>query len=348
MAVRVLICGAALPLIGASAYAQDGLVLEEIVVTAQKRTESLIEVPVAVSVFSGAVIEQAQIRDAIDLQQLVPSLVVNSSTGSTQSIFSIRGIGTAGNNTGLEQSVGVFIDGVYRGRVGAAMSDYVDIEQIEVLRGPQSTLFGKNTSAGIISITTRKPDQEFGGIIEAAAGDFGMTQLRGSVTGPMSDSLSFRLSGAYFARDGVIKDVVDNRDYNNRERASVRLQLLWDLADTTTLRFIGDYADIKDECCAATPLFAGPTAAIAGALGGAGSLAGGLGEVDPFARVAAHSPAAPFDNAFEDGGVSVELNHEFAETELTIIAASRFFDTITGIDADFQRMDLLGVRAQAQ
>lgn len=341
-------CVVTLPLFGSIASAQDSFELEEIVVTAQKRTQSLIEVPVAITVVSGKALERGQIRDVIDLQQLAPSLVVNASTGSTQSIFTIRGIGTAGNNTGLEQSVGVFIDGVYRGRVGAAMSDYIDVEQIEILRGPQSTLFGKNTSAGIISVTTRKPEQEFGGIIEAAAGDFGMTQLRGSITGPLSDSLSFRLSGAYYERDGVIDDVLDSRDYNNRDRVSARLQLLWDITDNTSLRFIADYSDVKDECCAATPVFTGPTAAIAGALGGPGSLPGAFGENDPFERVGAATEAAPFDNGFEDGGFSAELNHEFESTTLTIIGASRFFETVTNIDADFQRMDLLNFRSQAQ
>ena len=195
----VVTCATALLLMTGSAIAQDErtLVLEEIVVTAQKRAETLIEVPVAVSVVTGADLERAQIRDVMDLQQLAPSLVVNQSSGSTNTIFSIRGIGTAGQNTGLEQSVGVFIDGVYRGRVGSAMADYIDVQQIEILRGPQSTLFGKNTSAGIISVTTRKPEFEFGGTLEAAAGEFGMTQFRGSLTGPLlGDSLAFRLSSS--------------------------------------------------------------------------------------------------------------------------------------------------------
>ena len=335
-----------------AALAQEtGLVLEEIVVTAQKRVESLIEVPVAVSVVSGAVLEQAQIRDITGLQQLAPSLVVNGSTGSTQQIISIRGIGTAGQNTGLEQSVGVFIDGVYRGRVGAAMGDYVDVEQIEILRGPQSTLFGKNTSAGVISVKTRKPEHEFGGIVEAAAGDFGMTQLRASITGPLSDSLAFRLSGAYNSRDGVITDVLDGREYNDRDRISFRGQLLWDIGDSTFLRLIGDYAEIKDVCCSAPAVFAGRSSPIAEALGGGpGSLPGGgpNAEVDTFQRIGASTPGQTFDNGTEDSGVSAELVHEFSATELTIIGASRSFEATTGIDADFQVMDLLSERAQDQ
>lgn len=349
---RHYLLAALLPFVGTVAMAQSNpvRVLEEVVVTAQKREETLIEVPVAVTVVSGADLERAQIRDVVDLQQLAPSLVVNASTGSTSSIFSIRGIGTAGNNTGLEQSVGVFIDNVYRGRVGSAMSDYVDVQQVEILRGPQSTLFGKNTSAGIISVTTRKPEFEFGGVLEAAAGDFGMAQVRGSFTGPLiGDSLAFRLSGAYFERDGVIDDVLDGSEYNNRERISGRLQLLWDAGDATTVRFIADYSDINDECCMATPVFAGPLAPIVAGLGGGiQSLPGGFGEVDPFARNAAGTPGINYDNGFIDGGFSAELEHDFGPTALTVIGSSRFFESFPTIDSDFQRMDLLSFRAQGQ
>lgn len=331
-----------------SAYAQ-GLTIEEIVVTAQKRVESLAEVPVAVSVVSGETLDRAQVRDVIDLQQLTPSLVINASTGSTNSILSIRGIGTAGNNTGLEQSVGVFIDGVYRGRVGSAMSDLVDVEQIEVLRGPQSTLFGKNTSAGVISITTKKPDYEFGGIAEVAAGDFGMTQFRGSVTGPLiSDAMAFRLSGSYFKRDGFDNDRVTGAEYNDRERLTGRAQLLWDIGDATSLRVIGDYTDTQDICCSSTQSFAGPVQPVVALLGGAGSVATLSGPSDAFSRQASATPSVGYDNGFIDGGLSLQLDHDFAATTLTVIAASRFFETNPVIDSDYQTLDLLGERVQRQ
>ncbi|MDH3305452.1 MAG: TonB-dependent receptor [Gammaproteobacteria bacterium] len=344
-----ILCIVPAAVLSGTAFAQTAL--EEITVTAQKRTESLLEVPVAVSVVSGDDLERAQIRDVIDLQQMAPSLVVNSSTGSTNAIFSIRGIGTAGNNTGLEQSVGVFIDGVYRGRVGSAMSDYVDIQQVEILRGPQSTLFGKNTSAGVISVTTRKPEYEMSGVVDVSVGDFGMTQFKGSVTGPLiADKLAFRLSGSAFQRDGVIDDILQSGlDVNDRDRLTGRLQLLWDVGDSTSIRFIGDYSDVDDSCCIATPVFAGPTAAITGALGGPGSLPGGSsGQLDAFDRIGASTPGLAFDNGFIDGGISAELDHSFGATDLTVIAASRFFETWPRIDSDFQRMDLLSDRVQAQ
>ncbi len=344
-----IFCMALAVMFSTTALAQGAL--EEIVVTAQKRAESLLEVPVAVSVVSGESLERAQIRDVIDLQQMAPSLVVNASTGSTNSIFSIRGIGTAGNNTGLEQSVGVFIDGVYRGRVGSAMSDYVDIQQVEILRGPQSTLFGKNTSAGVISVTSRKPEYEMGGVIDASIGDFGMSQFKGSLTGPLiADKLAFRLSASVFERDGVVDDILQSGlDINDRDRVTGKLQLLWDVSDNTTIRFFGDYTDVDDSCCIATPVFAGPTGPLTGALGGPGSMPGGTsGVIDPFERIGVSTPGLAFDNGFIDGGISAQLDHSFSTTDLTIIAASRFFETWPRIDADFQRMDLLSDRVQAQ
>ncbi len=337
-------------LVASNVAAQNNaLVLDEVVVTAQKRVESLNDVPVAVTAVSGDALARAQIRDIGELQQLAPSLVVNQSTGSTNAILTIRGIGTAGNNTGLEQSVGVFIDGVYRGRVGAAMTDLVDIEQVEVLRGPQSTLFGKNTSAGVISINTRKPEYVFGGTTEIALGDFGLRQLRGSVTGPVfGENVAVRLSGALYQRDGVFEDRVDGREYNDRDRLSGRAQILWDIADETSLRVIADYTDSQDSCCAAGQVFGGPLQPLVAALGGPGSVAATSGPTDAFDYQAASTPGIGYDNGFIDGGVSAELEHNFPGVTLTLIGSSRIFETYPLIDSDFQRADIIGERAQAQ
>jgi outer membrane receptor protein involved in Fe transport len=138
-------------------------VIEEIYVTATKRQQTLQEVPVAVSVTNSETIEKAQILDILDLQSVVPSLRITQLQSSANTNFIIRGFGNGANNAGIEPSVGVFIDGVYRSRSAGAISDLPNLERVEVLRGPQSTLFGKNASAGIISVVTAKPDQEFGG-----------------------------------------------------------------------------------------------------------------------------------------------------------------------------------------
>ena len=183
---------------------EDAFAIEEITVYAQKREQSIMEVPVAVSTYGSEQIEQAQIRDASDLQQLAPSLSVNTSSGSSDTSFTIRGIGTAGNNAGLEQSVGVFIDGIYRGRSGAALTDYVDIVGVEILKGPQGTLFGRNTSAGVVSVRTAQPEYETSGSLEIGVGNDGYRQVKGSVTGGLvEDTLAYRLSPiGYLARKG--------------------------------------------------------------------------------------------------------------------------------------------------
>ncbi|MCJ7815752.1 MAG: TonB-dependent receptor plug domain-containing protein, partial [Xanthomonadales bacterium] len=140
------------------AFAQEADTIEEVIVMATKREQTLAEVPLAVSVVNSRTIQQAQINDMIDLQGMVPSLRVTQlqTTGNTN--FVIRGFGNGANNPGIEPSVGVFVDGVYRSRSAAALSDLPNLERIEVLRGPQSTLFGKNASAGVINIVTAAPN----------------------------------------------------------------------------------------------------------------------------------------------------------------------------------------------
>ena len=138
---------------------ESDMVLEEVVVMATKREQTLQEVSVAVSVVSADTIEKSQINDIIDLQTAVPSLRVTQLQSSGQTNFLIRGFGNGANNPGIEPSVGVFIDGVYRSRSASAIADLPNIERIEVLRGPQSTLFGKNASAGVINIVTAAPNK---------------------------------------------------------------------------------------------------------------------------------------------------------------------------------------------
>src|SRR5690554_1601950 len=192
------------------AYAQD--VQEEgtiddniIIVTASKRETTLQETPIAVSVTSAETIDQAEIRDLLDLQSVVPSLRVSQLQSSANTIFVIRGFGNGANNAGIEPSVGVFIDGVYRSRSAAQIGDLPNVQRIEVLRGPQSTLFGKNASAGVISVVTQKPQFEFGGSAEATYGNYDQLVLKGHVTGPVADALAISLTGGLNKRDGFFR-----------------------------------------------------------------------------------------------------------------------------------------------
>lgn len=325
--------------LGTPAFAQEGL-LEEVVVYAQKRGQSILEVPISVASYSADALDKAQVRDVGDLQQMDPSLSVNASSGGSESVFAIRGIGTAGNNAGLEQSVGVFIDGVYRGRPGSALSDYVDVESIEVLKGPQGTLFGRNTSAGVISVRTAKPSYETAGGIDVSAGDEGYFQTKAFATGALVDDvLAYRVSASYQEKDGYIHDENLNKDYNDRDRYSLRGQLLWDIDDTKSLRVIADYSESNELCCAGVPIFQGPTAGVIEAVGGStlpgqsGSYQGVPGNyIDSFDRDTLTN--AGVKNDMKDWGVSGEFNWEFSEMELTVIGSYRKFEDSAFNDAD--------------
>lgn len=336
LAIAVAMASGAL---GTPAFAQEAM-LEEVVVYAQKREQSILEVPISVASYSADALDRAQVRDVGDLQQMDPSLSVNASSGGSESVFAIRGIGTAGNNAGLEQSVGVFIDGVYRGRPGSALSDYVDVEGVEVLKGPQGTLFGRNTSAGVISVRTAQPSYETAGGIDVSAGDQGYFQTKAFATGALIDDvLAYRVSGSYQEKDGYIHDENLGKDYNDRDRYSLRGQLLWDIDETKSLRVIADYSESNELCCAGVPVFQGATGGVIEAVGGttlpgnSGSYQGAPGTyVDSFDRKTLTD--AGVKNDMKDWGVSGEFNWEFNEMELTVIGAYRSFEDSAFNDAD--------------
>ncbi|MEO0956853.1 MAG: TonB-dependent receptor plug domain-containing protein, partial [Pseudomonadota bacterium] len=172
------------------------------------------------------VIEKAEILDLNDLQSVVPSLGFRTFQNSANANFTIRGFGNGANNIGIEPSVGIFIDGVYRSRAAASIGDLPNIERVEVLRGPQSTLFGKNASAGVVSVVTSKPQYELGGNVEASFGNFNLRRAKGYVTGGITDNLAFSLGGSINQRDGVAENLVDGSELNTRDRWNIRGELL--------------------------------------------------------------------------------------------------------------------------
>jgi iron complex outermembrane recepter protein len=329
---------------GTAAYAQDEAAAAEedvvdedvIIVTATKREQTLQDVPVAVSVTSAAAIERAQVRDLLDIQTLVPSLRVGQLQSSANTNFIIRGFGNGANNAGIEPSVGVFIDGVYRSRSAAQIGDLPDVQRVEVLRGPQSTLFGKNASAGIISIVTREPQFEFGGSAELSYGNFDAIVARANVTGPISDKIAFSLGANFNKRDGYVKDVVLGSDQNERNRWGVRGSLLFEPSDSFKLRLIGDYDKIDENCCAVVNVIAGPTAAaITSPL-----LGGQIIANQPLARTSALN----FDstNKIKNYGFSGQANWETGDIDITGIAAYRAVRSFTNQDSDFTSADIIG------
>ena len=325
-----------LTLLTGTAVAQVSEGLEEIVVTATKREQTLQDVPVAVSVTSVETINKASIQDVSDLASIIPSLRVTTLQTSTNTNFIIRGFGNGANNPGIEPSVGVFIDGVYRSRSAGAIGDLVDVSRVEVLRGPQSTLFGQNASAGVISVVTQKPQFETGGLIEATLGNYNQRILKGKITGPLNDSLAYSLTGVLNQRDGYFINQRDNTDFNNRDRWDIRGQLLWNASDAVEVRFIADMSRIDEVCCGVSNLVNGPTGALAAIAAGLPQnrviYPGSAGAGKPFDR-AAYINKKPLNRVENSGGslhVEWEINDAF---DFTSITAWR--DQKTDFDYDF-------------
>jgi outer membrane receptor protein involved in Fe transport len=329
----------ALTVFGAPALAQDSddgedtRKLQTVTITATKREQTLQDVPVAVSVVDSAVIEKAQIIDLNDLQSVVPSLKIGQLQSSANTNFIIRGFGNGANNVGIEPSVGVFIDGVYRSRSAAQISDLPNIQRVEVLRGPQSTLFGKNASAGVISVVTQEAQFDWAGSVEGTYGNFNTVRLKGDITGPISETLAFGLAASYNTRDGYAEDIARNADTNERNRYGVRGELKFEPSENMGFRLIGDYDKIDEVCCVAANLINGPTGAITNALGG-------INPEDPFSYEVFGNRDS--ENEITNSGISLQGDFEMAFATLTSITAFRNVESFTNQDSDFTGADLIG------
>ena len=320
------------------AHAQDeepeaGQGSNVIIVTASKREQTLQETPIAVSVTSGEVIEQAQIRDVLDLQTVTPSLRVSQLQTSSASTFIIRGFGNGDNNFGVEPSVGVFIDGVFRSRSAGALSDLNNVQRIEVLNGPQSTLFGKNASAGVISIITKEPQFEFGGSVEANYGNFNNIFIRGDVTGPITENIAFSLDGSYQKRDGTAEIVNLGVDQNDRNRWSARGQLLIEPSADFRIRAIADYSRIDEVCCQVGTVVRGPSVPAILALGGQ------IGSFDTFFDREAFLNVVPVNEVDNYGG-SVQMDYSTGPLSFTSITAYRELKNFFLSDIDYSSLDV--------
>ena len=328
-------------LLSAETLAQEVLI-EEIIVTAQKREQNMQDVPVAVTAYSGELLQESGIKDIRELANIAPSLRSSQSQTSTTSSFGIRGIGTSAQNFGLESSVGIYIDNVYRSRQSSIINNLVDVEAVEVLRGPQGTLFGKNTPSGALLIRTVRPDHDYNAFAEITAGEFGLINLAAATNVSLSqDVLALRATVFSGQRDGYVSDINFGDDQiNDRDRFGGRLQLYWTPNDKFDMRIIADYSEIDESCCATVT-----------------RLNNFIGDAGPGtdAAIAAPPPlglglpvitADRFDDNVvtlnelprstnEDSGLSVEFNYDFANATLTSISAYRAFDTTDFIDADF-------------
>ena len=305
---------------------------DEIIVTATKREQTLQDVPISVSVTGQDTIEKAQIRDLLDLQSVVPSLKISSFQSAGQVNFYIRGFGNGNGNDGIESSVGVFIDGVYRSRSAAALDDLPEIERVEVLRGPQSTLFGKNVSAGAISIVTKKPQFDFGAKAEISLGNYGLINPKATITGPITDTIAVRLSGSVNSREGYSFNTFRKTSVNDRNRWSVRGDILFEPSADFSVRVIGDYNVIKEVCCTAATVFNGPATQLI-------STIGPISQPSDFfkRRVVFNTDPA---NRVVGKGVSGQIDWNLGFAKLTSITAYRNQVNQTALDVDFQSADI--------
>ena len=331
----------------------------DIVVTAQGRRQILQDVPLAVSAVSGDTLENSGATDIRQLNQLAPSLLVSSTGTEANAAPRIRGIGTVGDNPGLESSVAVFIDGVYRSRAGVGMNELGEIERIEVLRGPQGTLFGRNASAGLIHIISRRPEFEFGGSAEVSYGNYDFMRGQVGVTGPLSDTIAARLDAVYVRRDGFY-EVINaaggtESDVNDRNRLFTRAQVLFEPNDALSIRLIGDYTNRDESCCGAVYVSTletfDPTPGSAGDYSVAASnrivdIMTSMGAIfptpgDPYSRQIALTPGRTYRGDTTDWGVSAQIDYDFGGARLTSITGFRDYHAEAPSDTDYNNLDIL-------
>lgn len=317
--------------------------LPEVIVTARRRLEDAARVPAALSVIGGELIDRSYTVNTQQLSLLVPALNY-SSANPRNTAFTIRGLGSSvvavsQANDGLESGVGFYVDQVYHGRPATAAFDFSDIERIEVLRGPQGTLFGKNTTAGAISITSREPTFTPQATEELSYGNYNYIQAKASASGPIiGDTLAFRLSGVVTRRDGVLYNVRVGRQQNNLGNEAVRGQLLWKPAPDLSLRVIADFTNFKSECCTQVYLRVGQSLRPA---------------TRQYPYLAANAPGGPYappsTNPYDrltdidaqlgvdtnEGGLSLIADWNLGAATLTSVSAWRFWNWDADNDRDY-------------
>ncbi|MBN3536611.1 TonB-dependent receptor [Sphingomonas pseudosanguinis] len=235
----------------APAPAEDSLATTgDIVVTAQKRTERLQDVPLAVTAITGDALESRQINDTQSLVQAVPSLTFQQGTNPSNTSFRVRGIGTQLFSQGVEAAVAVVVDGVVAARQAQGFADFADLERIEVLRGPQGTLFGRNATAGVLNITTARPSSTFEARGDVTIAEQNEYRAKGTVSGPLTDTLRARLTGFYNNVGGITYNYATDRMVNGSESWGVRGKLDWDATSNLNFLLSVDHRDTKADCCA--------------------------------------------------------------------------------------------------
>ncbi|BDI60242.1 TonB-dependent receptor [Qipengyuania nanhaisediminis] len=334
-----------------------------IIVTATRRAEDVQDIPIAVTAVTPEALEKQGVVNVQNITQVSPSFSTSSAQIASGSVvLRIRGVGTTSNNIGFESAVGIFIDGAYQSRPGVALSEFVDIERVEVLRGPQGTLFGRNTSAGALNITTVAPDvTEFGGFVNASYGNYDLMSVQGAVNVPViEDTMAIRLTGAYRDRDGFV-DLLDPNgnkigESNTIDQFLVRGQIGFEGDSGIRVRLIGDYSESDNTCCAAVELLASPNETngvyAALGLGPRGGNAHTQPATTPFDQSAAEAALGrrtatvnrlPLASV-EQWGLTGEIQIPIGDNaDLIYIGSYRDFDSVESYDTDFSGLDFFDV-----
>ena len=346
--------------------ADEALMLEEVIVTATRRTERLQEVPMSVTAFTGDFLQDSGINNLANLDEYTPNLMVTPGPSSRSTSFRIRGIGSAGTNSGIDPSVGIFLDGVYQGRAGMSISDLVDVERVEILRGPQGTLYGKNTAAGALSVITKRPSGEFESLMELSYDTDELLQLRGMANLPLGEgNHAVRVSGFVVDGDHLYENTYNGEGLNDASKWGGRARFLFDMGGQNGGSDYGDFLVTLDytkedkDCCAFavmnysglsplnTPSTNSPSAELSASLG-LNDLGRPILQYNAFEDSEGFSPpdADPFSDDYwlngdmhskiEVGGLGVEWNRDLASNNtLTWINAWRFYDNDSAYDGDF-------------
>ena len=324
-----------LPLAVPAALAQQ--TLEEVIVTAQKREQSAQDVPLALTAVGASAIEALGMQEFADITRISPSLTMSSGNNKQQTTISIRGIGTNVFSISVEPSVAVLIDNVSKVQPGQALANLVDVERIEVLRGPQSTLFGKNASAGLVSITTKNPSDELEGSLELVATDDDQLRTVGTLSGPVSDTFAYRLMAYYDDRDGYLTNLTTGNDLNGSRSSGARGKFVWDATENLSASFILAYNEEKANCCGINWNQLNPEARVFGFVPGDPAVG-----IEPGAgnRLIRQDDESLGES--DDVSGSLELTYNVNDYTMTSITAFDSWDFSNNEDVDFSDVNVAG------
>ena len=329
--IQTTLCVAAI-LMPFSLLAQDSDAIEEVIVSATKKDASAQDVAIALDVLTSDQIDSLNIDTMGDIAARIPTLTTNYNTDPFQASIRIRGVGSSQSDTSLEAGVAVIVDGVYLNRTGLGLNDLTDIARVEVLQGPQGTLYGKNANAGVVNIVTKTPvigDDE--GFIEIESGDYNQERITGGITKTLSDTSAMRFSFNKNEADGWMKNVADNSTANNEDDLTMSLKLYFNPSDTRSVVFSHSDTSKNGNCCAADSQPNNPVI-LAGAMVTGKTIQNN--DTTDFIFSASDRPQFDLDSSL----TSLKIDDELENGTLTTIISRNKYDFYKGVDADFSAL----------